>query len=269
MNESNVKNFIQLDTLVSQECLVGADLADSVQLNPLSIEVRGVTLLMSVASRRTLWQSVGLEHIEPELLDFIDNIPENATFFDVGASIGAFSSYAAGRGLQVFAFEPESANFALLNKNIYLNNRFSRSINAFNVALSNVTQLSTIFVQKYEAGRHNKILGKPINVGEKDTFEAEFSQTCICETMDSFIARYNLPIPHSLKIDVDGSELAVIEGAMKSLSDERLQKIFIELDDNYKEKNLVIKLLKSSGFNAINKFQVQNYKGLYNYVFSK
>ena len=41
---------------------------------------------------------------------------------DIGANIGIYSLYAAKRGHKVVAFEPESQNFALLQRNISLNN---------------------------------------------------------------------------------------------------------------------------------------------------
>jgi predicted RNA methylase len=61
-------------------------------------------------------RSVGLEHIEPELLDYIDSLPQGAIFYDIGASTGIYSVYAKNYGLNVYAFEPEAQNFSLLEK---------------------------------------------------------------------------------------------------------------------------------------------------------
>jgi hypothetical protein len=50
--------------------------------------VRGVEMHFVASSRRLLWQSLGQEYIEPELLDFIDAIPAGCSLFDIGASTG-------------------------------------------------------------------------------------------------------------------------------------------------------------------------------------
>ena len=44
---------------------------------------------------------------EPELLDFIDAIPDTATYYDIGASIGHFALYARCVSSGVIALEPE------------------------------------------------------------------------------------------------------------------------------------------------------------------
>ena len=49
-----------------------------------SSQVRGVHLHFLTQTQRQLWQAVGHEFIEPELLDFIDNIPSGSIFYDIG-----------------------------------------------------------------------------------------------------------------------------------------------------------------------------------------
>ena len=55
--------------------------------------------------------------------------------FDIGANIGTYSLYAASKGVKVFAFEPESGSYAILNNNIKINS-YSNYIKALNIALN-------------------------------------------------------------------------------------------------------------------------------------
>ena len=64
---------------------------------------------------------LGTIYIEPGLLDFIDALPKNAIYFDVGASTGVFAIYAAIRGNRTICFESEVANFNILTMNSIVN----------------------------------------------------------------------------------------------------------------------------------------------------
>ncbi len=55
------------------------------------------------------------------------------------------------------------------------------------------------------------------------------------------IEKNNTPIPNFIKLDVDGNELAVLQGFGDHLSDIRMKGIIIELDVyNPESKNLLI-----------------------------
>ena len=178
-----------------------------------------------------LWQAFGHEHIEPELLDFIDSIPNNGTYFDVGASNGVFALYAAATEKKVVCFEPEVANFALLNYNTYLNrNKHKHQVLNFNVALSDKSELGNIYIETFEAGGHLKILDNPTKRGSVD-FVADFTQSVLKYTLDDFIKLTNIDSPSHLKIDVDGYEGQVLSGMSVLLNSNELQKIFIEFPD--------------------------------------
>lgn len=57
--------------------------------------IRNIDVVYTTTSKRLLWQAIGLEYIESELLDFIDAIPHGEIYMDIGASNGIFAMYAA------------------------------------------------------------------------------------------------------------------------------------------------------------------------------
>jgi FkbM family methyltransferase len=238
--------------------------------NTVTTEVRGKLLRFLAASRRLLWQALGHEYIEPELLDFIDAIPTGSTLYDIGASTGIFAMYAACSGCRVAAFEPEAANFSVLSHNAFLNRGgMQYPAQCFNLALSDSTGLSNMYIKKYEAGGHLKILGQPKEVGASDTFEPEHVQQVLTFTLDDFLAHTQLPAPEYIKIDVDGAELLVLQGLSGVLRSPRLKSVFIELEESKSDTALCIAALAGAGLELIHKKQVQNYSGLHNLIFSR
>ena len=63
---------------------------------------------------------------------------------DCGANVGMYSVWAAAtRRARVVAFEPESQNYAILNRNILINNLTDR-VTAYCMGLSDSSGLSTL-----------------------------------------------------------------------------------------------------------------------------
>jgi hypothetical protein len=68
-------------------------------------------------------------------------------------------------------------------------------------------------------------------------------------SMDDFIARFDVPFPQFLKIDVDGIEWPILQGAEKTLRDPRLKSLLAELTiSDPAEYAQVLALLKDCGF---------------------
>jgi len=152
----------------------------------------------------------------------------------------------------------------------YLNReKISKPIKSLNLALSNTTGLGNLFIVNNQPGAAMKILDKPIKRLEKNEFTPSHVQIVIKDKLDDIIKRYNLPFPNYIKIDVDGSELDVVEGASHTLSDPNMHSALIEIEDT-DEKNLpIIKKMEEHGFKIKEKNQLENYEGLFNYIFIK
>ena len=80
-----------------------------------------------------------------------------------------------------------------------------------------------------------------------------------------------------MKIDVDGLEHLILKGASKILKSQSLKSISIELNENYKQFNEVMKIMKNSGFTNIRKQRNENFplyknkkfKKIFNYYLKK
>jgi FkbM family methyltransferase len=262
----NKQAFIPLESLVGTEHLKKADsfVLDDYEYSTI---VRGKEINWLCLSRRLLWMACGHEYIEPEILDWIDLIPCGAVMYDVGASNGIFSMYAAACGVRVIAIEPDPLNYFLLSYNNYLNAR-SNGIaleGCYNLAISKTSAVGCMHIKRMELGAHEKILDKPMDVFGHE-FQPEYSHSVLNFALDDLIYTMGLPQPRYLKIDVDGSEEEALAGAIRILN--KVDSIFIELTEECLYE-FAISFFEGYGFSLENRFQVQNYKGLFNCIFER
>ncbi|MDP9174164.1 MAG: FkbM family methyltransferase [Planctomycetota bacterium] len=147
-------------------------------------------------------------------------------FVDVGANIGLFTVIAArsvGVHGKVCAFEPCVRTFARLNENVTLNNQ--RNILTCNTALSDRTETRKMITSRDGFDAWNS-LAQPF-AGK--SFAAE---QISCITWDNFSRDHGL-VGHVtlMKIDVEGWELRVIEGAAESLLRDDAPDLLVEFAD--------------------------------------
>ncbi len=147
------------------------------------------------------------------------------TVLDIGANLGEVSLNAArmvGDAGKVFAFEPFPANFRKLQENAALN-CFS-NLSLINKALgSEATTLSMFSPQDGNEGMNR--ISSSASPGSDET-----SVDVI--TLDDFVDDEALKKIDLIKIDVEGFEMNVLKGAIKSLQKFK-PKLFVEVTDEY------------------------------------
>jgi len=203
---------------------------------------------------------------EKDTIEWIEGFEANSVFWDVGANIGIFSLYAAHAGKsKVVAFEPSASNYYVLAKNIEANGA-ADSVAAYCVALSDSNSLDYFYLTSMSAGSACHVFGK-----ENNPSSGALKQAAIGYTMDDFIERYDPPFPNYLKVDVDGHERKVLAGAKKTLSDQRLKSIRIEIFSGDTKNYLEVKsLLENSGFKCIKEIEgVDGPAPHDNYIFAR
>ena len=185
---------------------------------------------------------------EPETIDWIDGFEVPCIFWDVGANVGAYTLYAALRpGVSTVAFEPSPASYAAFCRNIEVNGSGDQ-IQAFCIALSGRTQLGSLNMTATNAGSvlnsfesDEDCFGKPLAVS--------FRQSMIGFSSDDFRRQFGLAPPNYLKIDVDGIEEEILDGANEILRDPALRSVLIELEDTDTARNArIIERLERAGF---------------------
>ncbi|MGZ5091242.1 MAG: FkbM family methyltransferase [Burkholderiales bacterium] len=109
-------------------------------------------MVFSTPSAFTLWRVQSIYEKEPWTLEWIAGFKPDEVLLDCGANVGMYTIWAAAtRGVRVYAFEPESQNYALLNRNIGLNNLAGR-VRAFCMGLSDQPGLSVLHMADMRIG---------------------------------------------------------------------------------------------------------------------
>ena len=231
----------------------------------MTVTVDDLEMFQFVGNPRLLHWAENFERIEPETIEWINSFPKKSTLYDLGASIGNFALYAAIKSsASVFALEPEIQNFSVLGVNHYLNREKIKSkFVPLNIALANVNTIDDLHIRQFGAGEHLKTLQAPITQDTKDPFDPDFTQPAMSIRLDDLVALMNLPQPTHMKIDVDGSEMKVLEGATNILSSKTLRSIMIELSAKQNELSTAAEVLANYGFEERKRSPVVRLRGGY------
>lgn len=187
-----------------------------------------------------------------EAFDWIDQWERGGQlFFDIGANIGVFSLYAGLRhpGNRIVAFEPEYANLHLLRDNI-IKNGLQDHVVPYSIALSNLTGLSYLHIQDLTPGA---ALHTESQEELKFTHEMKpvvWKTGISTFTLDDFCEKSGM-IPNYMKLDVDGTELEILQGGKNILRDKSLKSILLEPPRDPAKKELLIGLLSEAGLRKV------------------
>ncbi len=155
---------------------------------------------------------------EPELrLVLSELIRENEVLWDIGAHMGSFGMKFVkdARVSSVHFFEPTQHLFQQLQATLKRNRI---EANGHRVALGE------------KCGEIDLYLGRSANRGLNSRYFKEGlseKEACPMKTIDQLIQE-GLPAPSFLKIDVEGGELPILQGAKEALNSKRLKGILFE-----------------------------------------
>ncbi len=229
--------------LLAREVAVDYDKA------PLSILAtsNAETKLRSRSVMKEPWTVHWLEHA----------VAPDDVVYDIGANVGTYALLAAlahEHRIRVFAFEPGYNSFAALCRNV-IHNGAERSVSPVNALLHREDGHTLFKYRSTESGAARHAVGEQALQAKtpKDVTEAVYEQVMVCLTLDSIVSRHGLPIPNHIKLDVDGSELAVLSGGDTVLSSSELRSVMVELDDR-EGSEAIIELLERHGLKLVRAF---------------
>ena len=150
---------------------------------------------------------------------------DNRVFIDIGANVGVFSLMASQIFNDVYSFEPMRENYELLENNLKLNK--ISNVHAYNYALG-----------KNEG--HGELIINPLNNGGTSVklLDKKEKNSLKIVTLDKLdFKRVDL-----IKIDVEGSELEVLNG-LKKTKDNCNPTFFIEISSSIENVRKILATL--------------------------
>ena len=183
---------------------------------PLNVTVKDVNFRMTPTGSVALWVWL-YHHFEDAEVGFVlDHLEPGDVFLDVGSNSGYYA-LAAGRKFdqfgsgQVYALEPSQWTFNLLQRNIWLN-RLS-NVFAFRLALANYDGEATLHINAPGKDGLNT-LGRPVHPEARIVGSEEIPVA----RLDTFLLNQCIDRVDLMKIDCEGAELLVLQGAPGLLS---------------------------------------------------
>jgi FkbM family methyltransferase len=214
---------------------------------------------------------------EPGTIQWVEErMKEGDVLYDVGSNVGAYalvaSKFTHGKG-RVYAFEPSFATFANLCRNVFLNG-CSEAIIPLHLALSNLTVLGDFNYLDVISGTSCHSFGTNTSFSG-EAFEPVHKQKSLAFRMDDLIETFRLECPNLIKIDVDGIESSILEGAQKTLRREELRSVLVEINEKLEGSvQSIVDLMLRAGFRISSKQRCildEKKKGpfsdCYNYIF--
>jgi FkbM family methyltransferase len=171
---------------------------------------------------------------EPEVLDWIDGFETDCTFFDVGASFGTETLYAALKTngpKKIVSFDLCLQSSFNLAYNLSLNN--IKNVDQYFIALSEELKI----ISFEEPTQYHLVKGRK----KYDTIP--FNALSI--SMDRFIEIAQL-FPDYMKIDVDGAEQSIISGMTETVRNPKLKSVVVEVSDI--SEPFITKFFEKAGF---------------------
>ena len=144
---------------------------------------------------------------------------------------------------EVYSFEMEPLNLACQHENIF-HNQLSSVITLVPIALSDVSGLRKVFYKSISPGDALHSIDKPSPSIAKENLASVATQPIISACLDDIVQIMGLPLPDYAKIDVDGEEIKVLKGGLKTLK--FAKSIMIETGKDSHE--IVIQIMHSLGF---------------------
>jgi FkbM family methyltransferase len=174
------------------------------------------------------------EKREPEVLDWIDGFESGCTFFDVGASFGTETLYAALK---------TNGPYKIVSFDLCLQSSFNLS---YNISLNNIKNVEQYFIALLDEFKliPFAVPSQYYFVKGRETYDSiPFNTLSI--SMDKFI-EMSFIFPDYIKIDVDGAEQKIILGMTKTVQNKKLKSVVVEVSG--KSESAITEFFEKAGF---------------------
>tara|TARA_B100000965_G_scaffold95168_1_gene77687 strand:- start:537 stop:1340 length:804 start_codon:yes stop_codon:yes gene_type:complete len=206
-----------------------------------ALETKHGPILYEVSNLRTLDTPWHFHEKEPPTIDWVDQIPLNAVFWDIGANAGEFALYAAKRGISnTIAFEPSPATYANLCRNNEING-FGENLTVLCLGLLDTQGTCEFHMRDSEAGHSCHSIDEHFG-------GSAHIETILTASIDFMVEEFGIPAPTHIKLDIDGAEERVIAGGKRTLSSGQVASVYIEFENNEARFDAISRSMEDLGF---------------------
>jgi FkbM family methyltransferase len=202
---------------------------------------------LHVDSASSLYRTLSCRK-EPETVRWIEEyVRPGEVLYDIGANVGAYSLVAAkhcGGNVQVFSFEPSFSTYYELCKNVILNG-CEKTIFPQLICLTDAPGMVLFNYASVEAGAALHA-GAGASGGP-----AVYQQKLLGFSIDVLVDQFGFPLPHHMKIDVDGIEASILRGAVGALRSGVVRSVQLESTPLGSEAERIQEFMAENGFRLL------------------
>jgi FkbM family methyltransferase len=188
---------------------------------------------------------INVHHLMLNKFNTLQKENKEFVFFDIGSNAGSFIKTVKNKGIdaKIHAFEPHPYLFKYLTET-YPNDKIN------NECVTNIDGKCDINIPLYSVGV-SSIIKRPIFETLKNDQEIT-SLECNAIKLDSYCEKNNIAQIDFIKIDVEGAEYFVFEGAEKLLSEKRILcgQFEIGIEESGYTTNDILNLLFKYGYSV-------------------
>lgn len=205
--------------------------------------LNGQKLQFRTGNGRLLWRAKTFLTEEPLMISWILDMQPNDVVMDIGANVGTYTVPIAQKVKRVYACELDPLNVAILKENIVLNAVHDRVL-IIPIACGN--KLAAVEIEFRDLAYGDALQ----SIAGGDTLESvrgkkSHSMKSLQISLDEVFLSLDLEWPNKIKVDVDGNEETVLNGAKSLLA--RANEIYFE-DSKTEACRTFIEFLNSKGF---------------------
>lgn len=230
--------------------------------NPLDLKSK---LIFRSGHERLHWRITQTAELEKETNEWIESFRAGEVFIDIGSNIGMYSLISAqAKGTFCISFELDPLNLSLQQENIFFNN-LQDSILLVPIPLSEKTAQKTVFFKTISPGDALHSLDVPSPMISDDNKKRLRTTTILSMSLDDVYRFFRLPHPNHMKLDVDGTELNILQGSVATLR--FIKSIMCECTPT--SKNLIDKFLFKQGFSEVQSFSNVDSQSSFNVLYQR
>ena len=202
------------------------------------------------------------EEKEIRFVTELDLNHENTTIIDIGANIGIYTilfSHLFPKS-KLISIEASPVIFDKLQLNCKLNNLHTAGYHLFliNKAVSNNDGIEAEFYESHSMSTMCKEF--LTSISNSIINDEERSKKIVrTVTIDSLVETHNIDEISLLKIDVEGSEVSVLKGAVNTLYKKKVRNMLIEYH-SFENYDYTVRLLRELGYKVANSRERYNLK---------
>ncbi len=191
---------------------------------PINIRIDGIgAFRIRLRRNRAFWLRNPLSHEQYPVsaLSYLTALDEECTIYDIGANIGLYTRFALQQfgAEKVVSFEPMHDNFSQLQANIRLAGLEDR-VDAYPYAIADENEVVEFQIDdmQSETATLDRVTDGEAAEGRANLGLEPQTEKVEARTIDSLLSDGTIPPPDVVKIDVEGAERLVLQGAREMIS---------------------------------------------------